>query len=104
MKIRIVGRNDCSFCEGEDTGKLCSCSVEVSWDGKTVWVNAMGAVAIGRYSAVAGVDIHGTYEAQCEGKACLDCRPGVVGDEGWEIFVAGMRAHHQVEVPAEARP
>jgi hypothetical protein len=78
--------------------------VQVQWDGRTVWVNDNEGMCIGRYSSVAGVDIHHAYEKQCDGKLCLDCRPGVIGDEGWAVFVAGMQEHHHVEVPVEAKP
>jgi hypothetical protein len=71
--------------------------VEIKWDVRTVWVNGPQG-AIGRFS-VHGIDVH-----TADATGCLDCAPGPCGAAEWDRFVAGMREHHGVEVPSEARP
>lgn len=71
--------------------------VQLSTDGRTVWVNGEEGL-LGRLGP-RGVDIHATPGS---GTHCLDCGP-CEGDV-WPRFVAGMRKHHQVQVPETFKP
>lgn len=77
--------------------------IEITSDGKTVWVNDAHGCCIGRFSRN-GVDIHRTLAEQIEGASeCLDCTHGI--DSGtWERFVAGMLEYHSVVVPDIHKP
>jgi len=79
--------------------QVASDEVEITTDGKTVWVNGSG-VCLGRFGP-RGVDVHRRAEEQLAGlPQCLDCRP--VPD--WEAFVASMKEHHGVEVDSVFEP
>jgi hypothetical protein len=110
MNEIVIGRSGCTLCDGfgywakyNKPGRMCPCAIQVSWDGRTVWVCDQEGATIGRYNSVAGIDIHGTFAAQVDGHLCLDCRP--VGEgAGWPAFVDGMARHHGVQIPEKARP
>lgn len=74
-------------------------NVEVSTDGRTVWVNHDNVGAIGRFSTV-GIDIHND-----ENNACEDCGPhkGTPG-QSWAHFQLGIMERHGVMVPDDFKP
>lgn len=83
-------------------GKLVG-GYEVSWDGKTVWINAPDGMNVARFTRTplgTAMDIHESSETQLAGgRHCLACGPATWGD-----FKAGVQKHINIEVPEEARP
>lgn len=77
---------------------------ELSWDGKTVWVNSgVDGSNIGRFGR-GGVDVHHSATVQIEtGKQCLSCSSRS-DHAGWESFKEAMQTHYQVTIPEEAMP
>lgn len=74
--------------------------IDVSADGKTLWVNDMYGCCIGRFSKIFGIDIHHTGKEQLKGtQQCLFCVPGAAGPEEWKIFQDEMLKHYGVTVP-----
>ena len=82
--------------EGVDYG------IEVSADGRTVWVHASDGSCVGRFSKTFGLDVHKTLAGQIEGGSqCLYCTHEPAGAREWNEFRAQMLAHHNIEVPAD---
>jgi hypothetical protein len=78
--------------------------VEIIWSPTTVWVNDDSGCCIGRFSPV-GVDVHKTgAEQEAGGEQCLDCITGLPPQASWDRFVGSMLKHHDVVIPAEAKP
>ncbi len=77
---------------------------QITWDGRTVWVNSgKDGSSIGRFSHV-GADIHHPVKEQIRtGKQCLACFDDG-STAGWEKFRALMREHYGVQVPDRAIP
>lgn len=77
---------------------------EVSWDGRTVWVNSgVDGSSVGRFGP-GGVDVHHPVSVQIEiGRVCLACSPRA-DRAGWESFKEAMQSHYAVAVPDEAMP
>jgi len=71
--------------------------VEVSSDGRTVWVNGLTAL-IGRFSKM-GIDVH--VDGTCAGDGCV---PGPCTKEHWETFKTQMLAVHNVVVTDDHMP
>ena len=71
--------------------------VEISTDGKTVWVNDPSGGLIGRLSA-RGIDVHAM-----DASHCLDCR-NAPQTGAWEAFTSSMQTHHGVTIPKSYRP
>lgn len=81
---------------------------EVTWDGRTVWVNSgVDGISLARFS-VTGIDVHKTSAEQLlTGKSCLACshrNGGAMTQGDWQTFQALMIEHHQTTVPDETRP
>jgi hypothetical protein len=73
--------------------------IEVSSDGRSVWVNGSTGAMIGRMGPF-GIDVHDT---QNKGTHCLDCRPAPA-ENAWEAFTESMREHYGIVVPAAHKP
>ena len=80
---------------------------EVTWDGRTVWVNSGNDGSnIARFTPF-GVDVHTTATEQMVGTGqCHACtsEPNGTTRESWDLFVAKVREHHSIEVPIKAMP
>jgi hypothetical protein len=77
---------------------------EIVWDGRCVWVNDDTGCCIGRFTRM-GVDVHKTGPDQLEtGQQCLDCFHDADPRKSWNRFVVSMRAHHAIDIPADAKP
>jgi len=71
--------------------------IELSTDGRTVWVNGSHGGMIGRFSP-RGIDVHGADDVHC-----LDCRPAPK-ENPWRAFAESMLEHHHVHVPDSFQP
>jgi len=61
--------------------------IQVSADGKTVWLHAMDGSTVGRFSKTFGMDIHTTITQQLAGAGqCLHCTHAPPGKEEWLQF------------------
>ena len=81
---------------------------EVTWDGRTVWVNSgENGASLARFSRI-GIDVHRVAREQAlTGDPCLACSnrggdPLLLVD--WRSFQSLMREHHGVAVPDAAMP
>lgn len=74
--------------------------VEVSPDGKTVWVHALDGSTVGRFSKVFGMDVHTTITAQMEEGAsqCLYCTHTKPQHGDWVKFCQLMLQHYGIQV------
>ena len=73
--------------------------VQVSADGKTVWVHAMDGSTVGRFSKVFGLDVHRTITQQLAGaNQCLHCTHTPPTQEDWLTFCRLMEMHFQIRV------
>lgn len=73
--------------------------VEVSPDGKTVWVHAMDGTTVGRFSKTFGMDVHTTITEQMAGaNQCLHCTHVSPRRSDWLTFCALMHQHYGIEV------
>ena len=70
---------------------------EVQFDGQTVWCHK-GAYTVGRFGK-GGVDIH-----TADATGCIDCTHEKPTQDDWYRFVAGMKEHHEIEVPPCTKP
>lgn len=74
-------------------------AVQVSADGKTVWVHAADGSTVGRFSVRFGVDIHRTATEQLKGASeCLHCTHQPASEDDWTLFVELMQRHHGIAV------
>jgi hypothetical protein len=71
--------------------------IEISTDGKTVWVNAENGL-IGRFSQ-RGIDVHNR-----ENNACLACIPGPCDLNAWKRFRVNMYWHHEIFIDNKYMP
>ncbi len=80
-------------------------AVQISSDGRTVWVNDATGCCIGRLGP-AGIDVHRTGPEQMTVGAsqCLDCAHDVPKEKMWDYFVNSMFLNHNVYVPERHRP
>lgn len=79
-------------------------SVEINFDGKTVWVNSADGCCIGRFSRQ-GIDIHhDAHEQMRRGQQCLDCRKGPTAMPDWIHFQEAMLRHFNVVVSDRYMP
>jgi hypothetical protein len=81
---------------------------EVTWDGRTVWVNSgVDGKSLARFSKV-GIDVHKPSAEQVfAGNPCIACfhRDGdAMTQEDWQTFQRLMVEHHQTAVPNKAQP
>ena len=76
-------------------------SLEVTSDGKTVWINDSNGHCVARFGP-RGIDIHRPLSQQITtGKQCLDCRMGM---NSWDEFLTAVKSHFNFDVPNEHRP
>ena len=74
-------------------------TVEVSTDGRTVWVNSDSAGAVGRFGKV-GIDIHNRNNDSCE-----NCGPHQGNyRQSWSNFRRGIMKVHGMMVPDDFKP
>ena len=85
-------------------GGHCNLSLihDVSSDGTSVWVNGVGGL-LGRFGR-AGIDIHQPLSEQQEKGECLFCTHALTSPSDWDLFVAKMKEHFGIEVPAKHMP
>jgi hypothetical protein len=81
---------------------------EVTWDGRTVWVNSgIDGGSLARFSR-AGVDVHtSTSEQLLSGRQCLACTHRRGEDmtlAAWAQFKALVRHFYAVTIPDAAMP
>jgi len=73
--------------------------IDLSTDGKTVWVHALDGSTVGRFSLVFGMDVHTTISAQLAGAdQCLHCTHVKPKKEDWLKFCELMRQHYGIEI------
>lgn len=73
--------------------------VQVSADGRTVWVHADDGSTVGRFSMAFGMDVHTTSTEQLAGASqCLQCTHGAPGPSQWEEFCDLMRDRYSIMV------
>lgn len=73
--------------------------VEVSRDGKTVWVHSLEGTTVGRFSVVFGMDVHTTVSEQLAGAdQCLHCTHSKPNQADWMEFCALMQKHYSIVV------
>lgn len=76
--------------------------IDVSNDGRTVWVHSADGSCVGRFSKTFGLDVHKTAaEQMAGGSQCLHCTHEPAGSAAWEEFRAQIRANYNIEVPAD---
>lgn len=74
-------------------------AVQVSADGRTVWVHASDGSTVGRFSAIFGMDVHRTVTEQLKGEGqCLHCTHERPTQSQWEEFCHLMMEHHGIAV------
>jgi hypothetical protein len=74
--------------------------VQVSEDGKTVWVHALDGSTIGRFSKVFGMDLHTTVTEQQNGvPQCLYCTHEAPGPGDWNIFRTKLLESYGIDLP-----
>jgi hypothetical protein len=79
-------------------------AVEIIADGRTVWINGLDGMCLGRFSRF-GVDVHKDFLGQAlSGHQCLDCKAGANTKDDWEYFKRSMLAHYRVVVGDEHMP
>lgn len=76
--------------------------IDVSGDGRTVWVNGSDGSCIGRFSKRFGLDVHKTASEQVAGGAqCLYCTHEPAGPPAWDEFRLHMKEHYEIDVPTD---
>lgn len=77
--------------------------VQVSADGKTVWVHADDGSTVGRFSRVFGMDVHTTVTEQLKGEGqCLRCTHVAPGLGEWIEFCDLIAKRYGIEVDRNA--
>lgn len=77
--------------------------VQVSEDGRTVWVHTDDGSTVGRFSKVFGMDVHRTVPQQLAGEGeCLRCTHQPPGPAEWQEFCDLMLQHYQITVDRSA--
>lgn len=67
--------------------ELLDDQIQVSIDGKTVWVHALDGSTVGRFSKVFGMDVHSTIAQQLAGAGqCLHCTHEAATKSDWILF------------------
>lgn len=73
--------------------------VQVSEDGRTVWVHAEDGSTVGRFDKRFGMDVHRTVTQQLAGEGqCLRCTHQAPGPEEWQQFCDLMLQHYGITV------
>ncbi len=76
---------------------------EITSDGRTVWVNGSDGL-LGRFGPN-GIDVHQPMSVQVQrGNECLHCTHEKTTLDDWHVFVAKMKEHFDIDVPAEHMP
>lgn len=79
-------------------------TAEVTYDGKTVWINGDDSCCIGRFSKN-GIDIHHGMTTQMRlGVSCLDCKSGPMTIADWHAFRASMLEYYGVVIEEKCMP
>lgn len=77
--------------------------VQVSPDGRTVWVHSLEGSTVGRFSKAFGIDAHTTVTQQLAGAAqCLHCTHTKPDHADWVMFCKLMLEHHGIHVDQAA--
>lgn len=77
--------------------------VQVSPDGRTVWVHAADGSTVGRFSKLFGIDVHTTVTQQLAGAdQCLHCTHTRPSRADWLTFCELMLEHHGIHVDQAA--
>jgi hypothetical protein len=77
--------------------------VQVSPDGRTVWVHTDDGSTVGRFSKVFGMDVHTTVTEQLAGAGqCLRCTHTAPGPAQWEEFCDLIHLHYGIVVDRKA--
>lgn len=80
---------------------------QVTSDGRTVWVNDLSGVCIGRFSPYA-FEVHRDLKSQRTHGECLHCEhsalPVKLTRDHWERWKASMLQHYQVVVSDKHQP
>lgn len=72
--------------------------VQVSADGKTIWVHAFDGSTVGRFS-MRGMDVHTTVQEQMQGASqCLHCTHTRPELSDWLMFCEYMRTIYNIHV------
>ena len=73
--------------------------VQISSDGRTIWVHAYSdGSTVGRFGPN-GIDIHNSVTDMMNGKGqCLKCTHGKTGPAEWEIFRNHAKDHWNLEL------
>ncbi len=73
--------------------------VQISADGRTVWVHTLDGSTVGRFSKVFGMDVHRTISEQLAGAGqCLWCTHEAPGPADWSKFCDLMLQHYGIAV------
>ena len=73
--------------------------VQVSADGRTVWVHALDGSTVGRFSKMFGMDVHTSITQQQEGaNQCLHCTHSKPGLADWLMFCELIQHHYAITV------
>ena len=74
--------------------------IDISTDGRTVWVNGADGSCIGRFSKRFGLDVHKSATDQMAGGSqCLHCTHEPAGPAAWSQFREQMQLHYKIDVP-----
>jgi hypothetical protein len=77
--------------------------IQISADGRTLWVHTSDGSTIGRFSKRFGMDVHTAASEQLAGAGqCLACTHTPPSSEDWKTFISLMSRHYGVTVPANA--
>ena len=78
---------------------LAPYQVDVSADGRTLWVHVLDGSTVGRFSKTFGMDVHTTITEQLAGSGqCLHCTHAKPGISEWLLFCDLMRDHYSIQV------
>lgn len=77
--------------------------VQVSQDGRTVWVHADDGSTVGRFSLVFGMDVHTSVTEQLAGAGqCLRCTHEPPGQADWDEFCDLMLSQYGIAIDRSA--
>lgn len=74
-------------------------TIDVSADGKTVWVHSSDGSCVGRFSKTFGLDVHRDMTDQIAGAGqCIYCTHSPAGAREWLDFCEKIKEHHSIVV------
>lgn len=74
--------------------------IQVSLDGKTIWVHSADGSTVGRFSVRFGMDVHTTVTEQLNGATqCLFCTHTTPNKQDWITFCNLMLRHYDIKIP-----